>query len=85
MAGVGAHFTAGGEEVDCVHPFVGCETGFAGEVVEVGDETGHEVLEAFVAALGVDDVCVGGDVLVGEVEHGGDFDGGGVHCGCIWR
>lgn len=75
MAGVGAFLAAGGEEVDCGHPFVGCETGFAGEVVEVGDEGVYEVLEALVGALGVDDVGVEGDVFVGEVEHGGD--GGG--------
>lgn len=74
-----AFLTGGGEEFDRRHPFVGCESRFAREVVKVCDELCHQVLESLVGTLGVDKERVRGDVLGGEVEHWGNFYGRGVH------
>jgi hypothetical protein len=70
MAHVTANLPARDEEVEGGHPLVRGEASLAREVVEVGDEAGHEVREACVAALGVDEVCIGGDVVDCEILKG---------------
>lgn len=67
------------QEAETGHPFVRAETGFSGEVVEMGDEAFEDVAGSVVLAERVDSDDVFGDVVDGEVFHGGDFDGGGIH------
>jgi hypothetical protein len=70
VADVAADLAAADEEVEGCHPLVGAKARLAREVMEVGDKAGHEVGEACVAALGVDAVGVGGDVVDCEVLEG---------------
>ena len=70
-----------GQEIDSCHPFFGAEAGFAREVVEVGDEALHDVFHAWVWVVGVGDDGVFGDVVDGQVHHGGDFRRSGIHLG----
>lgn len=57
------------EEGQTSHPLVGAEAGLARKIVQVGDQPRHDVLEASIAALGVDADCVGRDIVDGEVEE----------------
>lgn len=74
IADVVGDLAASDEEGDGGHPFVCAETGLAGKVVEVGDEAGHEVGQAGVGGLRVDADGVGGDVVDGEIQEGGDVE-----------
>lgn len=81
LARVAAFLPRRGEEIDRGHPFVGGEPRFARKVVQVRHQLRHDVLETLVGALRVNEERVRGDVLGGKVEHWGDCDGGGIHCG----
>ena len=63
LSHVCAGLSDGGEELDPGHPFVEAEAGFAGEVVQVGHEAVHDVLEAGVGTLRVDAIDILGDVV----------------------
>jgi hypothetical protein len=82
--GLGPHLADLVEELDALEPFFGSEVDFSGEVVQVANSRGEDLLEARagVGAAGVDDVL--GEVLVVLVggRRGGAVCLGG-HCGVV--
>jgi hypothetical protein len=62
------------QEGESGHPFLGAESGLAGEVVEMRDQTLEDVLHAFIFAEGIDSDNVLGDVVDREVFHRGNLD-----------
>lgn len=81
LAHVGANLAHLRQELDAGHPFVGAETGLAGEVVQVRDEPLKDIFHARVLAERVDADGVFGDVVDREVFHRGEVDLGGIHAG----
>ena len=62
-----AHFTCLLQEIQAVPPFFRAQTGFAGEVVEMGDQTLEDVGQAQIFALRVESDDIVGDVFNGQV------------------
>lgn len=73
------YLSYGSQELYASHPFIEAETRLAGKVVEMGNQSLHDIFEAWVAALRVYAVHVLGDVIDCEVFE--DGDGGGVCAG----
>lgn len=63
------------EELNACHPFIEAQSRLAREVVQVRDQTFHDVLEARVAALRIYPVYILGDVFDGEVLEDGNRGG----------
>lgn len=55
------------EKVQCQHPFFGAQPRLARKVVQVGDQSVHEVLETRILGLVVDADRIGRDVVNGQV------------------
>lgn len=55
-------------------PFRRAETRLARKVVDMVDEPLHDIVEAFIARPGADRDCIGGDVVDGQISHGGALD-----------
>lgn len=72
MAEVIADLTYLGQKLNPGLPFLGGETSFPGEVMEVGYDALEEIAESRIGALGIDDVDIVGNIFGGQILHGGD-------------
>jgi len=63
------------KKLNACHPFIEAQSRLAREVVQVRDQTFHDVLEARVAALRIYSVYILGDVFDSEVLEDGNRGG----------
>lgn len=75
LSHVGAYLAHLGQEEQALHPLVGGEARLARKVVQVRDETLEDVFQTGVLAERVHEDGIVGDVVDGEVFHGGEVEG----------